>query len=92
MASRHAACDSQGSPAPPRPHAPSCIPAVIFRGCDGFGLIEFNVEEIRGATPELRGHAALYPEWARTYLDGIAGGTPRLGAALPQPAVQFPHW
>jgi len=31
---------------------------------DGFGLIEFNVEEMGGATSELRGHAALYPEWS----------------------------
>ena len=66
---------------------PELFAPAIAVARDGFGLIEFNVEEIRGATPELRGHAALYPEWARTYLDGIAGGTPRLGAALRQPAL-----
>jgi gamma-glutamyltranspeptidase/glutathione hydrolase len=52
---------------------------------DGFALIEFNVEEIRGATGELRGQAALYPEWSRTYLEGISGGQPRMGAVLKQP-------
>ena len=52
---------------------------------DGFPLIEFNVEELRGAAGELRGHAALYPEWSRTYLEGISGGAPAPGAILQQP-------
>ena len=52
---------------------------------DGFGLIEFNAEEMAGATSELRGHAALYPEWSRTYLEGLSGGRPALGAVLKQP-------
>src|SRR5260370_9514786 len=52
---------------------------------DGFGLIEFNVEECGGATSELRGQAALYPEWSRTYLEGLSGGRPALGAVLKQP-------
>jgi gamma-glutamyltranspeptidase/glutathione hydrolase len=52
---------------------------------DGFGLIEFNVEEFGGATSELRGQAALYPEWSRTYLEGLGGGRPALGAVLKQP-------
>ena len=52
---------------------------------DGFGLIEFNVEEFGGATSELRGHATLYPEWSRTYLEGLSGGRPALGAVLKQP-------
>src|SRR5260370_42370436 len=52
---------------------------------DGFGLIEFNVEEFGGATSELRGQAALYPEWSRTYLEGLGGGRPSLGAVLKQP-------
>src|SRR5436189_573175 len=45
---------------------------------DGFGLIEFNVEEIGGVTYELRGQDKLYPEWSRTYLEGIGGGRPAL--------------
>lgn len=52
---------------------------------DGFSMIEFNVEEISGATGELRGHSALYPEWSRTYLEGISGGRPQIGAVLKQP-------
>ncbi|MBV8191729.1 MAG: gamma-glutamyltransferase [Alphaproteobacteria bacterium] len=52
---------------------------------DGFSLIEFNVEEMTGATSELRGHSALYPEWSRTYLEGISGGRPAMGAVLKQP-------
>ncbi|HEY6715572.1 MAG TPA: gamma-glutamyltransferase, partial [Reyranella sp.] len=52
---------------------------------DGFGLIEFNVEEIGSATSELRGQATLYPEWSRTYLEGLSGGRPALGAVLKQP-------
>jgi gamma-glutamyltranspeptidase/glutathione hydrolase len=52
---------------------------------DGFSLIEFNVEEIRGATGEMRGQSALYPEWSRTYLEGISGGSPAMGAVLKQP-------
>src|SRR5258708_2553244 len=38
-----------------------------------------------GATHELRGQAALYPEWSRNYLEGISGGRPSLGAVLKQP-------
>ena len=52
---------------------------------DGFGLIEFNVDEIGSATSELRGKADLYPEWSRTYLEGISGGRPAMGAVLKQP-------
>ena len=72
--------DSYGSKKLPELFAPAI---AIAR--DGFGLIEFNVEEIGGATSELRGHAALYPEWSRTYLEGLSGGRPSLGAVLKQP-------
>ncbi len=37
---------------------------------DGFPLIEFNVEEMRGAALELRRESALFETWARTYTDG----------------------
>jgi gamma-glutamyltranspeptidase / glutathione hydrolase len=52
---------------------------------DGFALIEFNVDEIGSARAELRGQSKLYPEWSRTYLEGISGGRPALGAVLKQP-------
>src|SRR4029079_5408828 len=53
---------------------PELFAPAIRVARDGFGLIEFNVEEIRGANGELRGQSALYPEWSRNYLEGIAGG------------------
>jgi gamma-glutamyltranspeptidase/glutathione hydrolase len=61
-------------------------PAVAV-ACDGFSLIEFNVEEIGGASGEMGRYAALYPEWSRTYLQGISGGRPAMGAVLRQPAL-----
>ena len=64
---------------------PELFAPAIAVARDGFGLLEFNVEEIAGVTPELRGHGSLYPEWSRNYLDGIAGGRPALGAVLRQP-------
>ena len=64
---------------------PELFAPAIGIARDGFGLIEFNVEEIGGVTPELRGQAKLYPEWSRTYLEGIGGGRPALGAVLKQP-------
>ncbi len=64
---------------------PELFAPAIKLARDGFSLIEFNVEEIRGATPELRGHGALHPEWSRVYLEGIGGGVPQLGAVLRQP-------
>jgi gamma-glutamyltranspeptidase/glutathione hydrolase len=64
---------------------PELFAPAIAIARDGFGLIEFNVEEIGGATSELRGQAALYPEWSRTYLEGLSGGRPALGAVLKQP-------
>ncbi len=64
---------------------PELFAPAIAVARDGFGLLEFNVEEIAGVTPELRGHDALHPEWSRTYLDGISGGKPALGAVLRQP-------
>lgn len=54
---------------------------------DGFAMIEFNVEEIAGVTPELRGQPTLFPEWSQNYLKGICGGRPALGAVLKQPAL-----
>ena len=64
---------------------PELFAPAIRIARDGFGMIEFNVEEYRGVTGELRGHAALYPEWSRNYVEGIEGGQPRLGALLKQP-------
>ena len=64
---------------------PELFAPAISVARDGFGLIEFNVEEIGGVTGELRGQAALYPEWSRIYLEGIGGGQPALGAVLKQP-------
>ena len=64
---------------------PELFAPAIKLARDGFGLIEFNVEEMSGVMSELRGRAALYPEWSRVYLDGISGGTPRMGAVLRQP-------
>ncbi|MBM3647860.1 MAG: gamma-glutamyltranspeptidase [Alphaproteobacteria bacterium] len=64
---------------------PELFASAVAVARDGFGLIEFNVEEIGGATPELRGQTKLYPEWSRTYLDGIEGGRPAIGAVLRQP-------
>ncbi len=49
---------------------PELFAPAIGIAREGFGLIEFNVEEIAGATPQLRGQSALYPEWSRTYLEG----------------------
>ena len=68
-----------------RKKLPELFAPAIAIARDGFGLIEFNVEEISGVTSELRGHAKLYPEWSRVYLDGIAGSRPALGAVLKQP-------
>ena len=66
---------------------PELFAPAIRMARDGFGLIEFNVEEYRGVTGELRGQAALYPEWSRNYLGGIEGGQPRArrGAQATQP-------
>ncbi|MGZ5906966.1 MAG: gamma-glutamyltransferase, partial [Reyranella sp.] len=64
---------------------PELFAPAIASARDGFGLIEFNVEEMGSATSELRGQAALYPEWSRTYLEGLSGGRPALGAVLKQP-------
>src|SRR5579864_927397 len=64
---------------------PELFAPAIKLARDGFSMIEFNAEEIRGATSELRGQSSLYPEWSRVYLEGISGGTPRLGAVLRQP-------
>jgi gamma-glutamyltranspeptidase/glutathione hydrolase len=64
---------------------PELFAPAIRLARDGFSLIEFNVEEMAGATSELRRQPALYPEWSRIYLDGISGGMPKLGAMLTQP-------
>ncbi|SEO64371.1 gamma-glutamyltranspeptidase / glutathione hydrolase [Rhodospirillales bacterium URHD0017] len=64
---------------------PELFAPAIAIARDGFGLIEFNVEEIGGVTYELRNQAKLYPEWSRTYLEGIEGGKPVQGAVLKQP-------
>jgi gamma-glutamyltranspeptidase / glutathione hydrolase len=64
---------------------PELFAPAIQVARDGYALIEFNVEEIGGASGELRGQSALYPEWSRTYLDGLSGGRPALGAVLKQP-------
>ena len=67
---------------------PELFAPAIRIARDGFGLIEFNVEEIRGVTGELRGQSALYPEWSRNYLDGLvrrpAGARRRAEAARPR--------
>ncbi len=65
---------------------PELFAPAIRLARDGFGLIEFNVEEIGGSVnAELKGRPELYPEWSRVYLEGIAGGKPKLGAVLKQP-------
>jgi len=65
---------------------PELFAPAIKLARDGFGLIEFNVEEIGGSVnAELKGRPELYPEWSRVYLEGIAGGKPKLGAVLRQP-------
>jgi len=64
---------------------PELFAPAIALARDGFGLVEFNVEEIAGVIPELRGLAKLYPEWSRVYLEGICGGKAELGAVLKQP-------
>lgn len=52
---------------------------------DGTALIEFNIEEFKNAGPELGANQALGPAWRSNYIDGIEGGTPKLGAVLKQP-------
>ncbi len=64
---------------------PELFAPAIKLARDGFSLIEFNVEEINGVTGELSRQSALAPEWKRVYLEGISGGTPKLGAVLRQP-------
>jgi gamma-glutamyltranspeptidase/glutathione hydrolase len=64
---------------------PELFAPAIHIARDGFSLIEFNVEEIGSATSQLRGHAQLYPEWSRNYLDGMGGSRPAIGAVLKQP-------
>src|SRR3954470_6074019 len=65
---------------------PELFAPAIKIARDGFGLIEFNVEEIGGSVnSELKGQPKLYPEWSRVYIDGIVGGKPKLGAVLKQP-------
>src|SRR6185503_7574010 len=51
---------------------PELFAPAIQVARDGYSLIEFNVEEIGGVTYELRGKEHLYPEWSRTYLEGIS--------------------
>jgi gamma-glutamyltranspeptidase/glutathione hydrolase len=63
---------------------PELFAPAIKLARDGYGLIEFNIEEFNNATGLLRGRSDLYPEWSKNYLDGIAGGTPKLGAVLKQ--------
>ncbi len=66
---------------------PELFAPAIAIARDGFAMIEFNVEEIAGVTPELRGQPTLFPEWSQNYLEGICGGRPALGAVLKQPAL-----
>jgi len=66
---------------------PELFASAIRLARDGFSLIEFNVEEINGATGELKRHSALAPEWSRVYLESISGGTPKIGAVLKQPEL-----
>jgi gamma-glutamyltranspeptidase / glutathione hydrolase len=66
---------------------PELFAPAIAIARDGFAMIEFNVEEIAGVTPELRGQPTLFPEWSQNYLEGICGGWPALGAVLKQPAL-----
>ena len=65
---------------------PELFASAIKLARDGFGLIEFNVEEMGGSVnSELRAQPKLYPEWNRVYREGIEGGTPKIGAVLRQP-------
>jgi gamma-glutamyltranspeptidase/glutathione hydrolase len=64
---------------------PELFAPAIKLARDGFSMIEFNVEEFNGASPEIGRHSALAPAWRSNYIDGIDGGTPRLGAVLKQP-------
>ncbi len=62
---------------------PEIFAPAIALARDGYPLIEFNVEEIRGTAPELRRHTALFDTWARTYTDGSGRVEP--GFVLRQP-------
>jgi len=66
-----------------RKKLPELFAPAIGLARDGYPLIEFNVEEIRSAGPELRGYPKLYPEWARVYTNGT--GTVAPGFVLKQP-------
>ena len=59
---------------------PELFAPAIRIARDGFGADRVQRRGDRGVTGELRGHAALYPEWSRNYLEGIGGGQPKLGA------------
>lgn len=62
---------------------PELFAPAIRIARDGFQLIEFNLEEIRGVAGELAGYEALHPEWSRVYTAGA--GTVAPGFVLKQP-------
>jgi len=64
--------------------AEALAPAIAL-ACDGYPLIEFNVEETNQSAPELARHAALYDVWARTYTGGEGRVAP--GFVLRQPEL-----
>ncbi|SJZ86577.1 gamma-glutamyltranspeptidase / glutathione hydrolase [Enhydrobacter aerosaccus] len=66
-----------------RKKLPELFAPAIAIARDGFRLIEFNIEEIRAAGPDLANHQALYPEWSRVYTGGQ--GTVSPGFILKQP-------
>ena len=66
-----------------RKKLPELFAPAIAIARDGFQLIEFNLEEIRGVGPELAGHKALHPEWSRVYTAGQGSVSP--GFVLKQP-------
>ncbi len=64
---------------------PELFAPAIKLARDGYSMIEFNVEEFNGGGSELSRHATLAPAFKANYIDGIEGGTPKLGAVLKQP-------
>ncbi len=66
-----------------RKKLPELFAPAIAIARDGFQLIEFNLEEILSAAPELAKHEALYPEWSRVYTAGQGKVSP--GFILKQP-------
>lgn len=66
-----------------RKKLPELFAPAIAIARDGYQLIEFNLDEFRGAAAEMPDHKALYPEWSRVYTAGQGHVAP--GFVLKQP-------